>query len=139
MQGRRPSLRQGHVCKTLLDQAVTDEERAPLQTQFEQWDERVTQLWAELTAAVNSALPPTLLVFPDPNAAIYVPSSTDIEIRGRHAERAVAIRLNAAQATAIGTTLIALAAALTDRTDGHVAAILPAIPTAPPGQPIRTA
>jgi len=130
---------QGQVCKTLLDTAGTDAERARLQTSFEQWDHRVTQLWAELTVAVNSALPPTLHALPDPIAPVTMSNNTDIEIRGSLGERAVAIRLTSPQAVAIGTTLIACAAAVTDRAGGRLGTILPPIPAPPSGQPIRPA
>ena len=129
----------GHTCRTLRDQATNDEDRERLQNQFEQWDARVTQLWAELTAAVNSALPPTLYAVPDPIAAVTAPTNTDIDLRGSLGERAVMIRLSTTQAVAIGTTLIAYAAAVTDRADGHVAGILPPLPATPVEQPARTA
>jgi hypothetical protein len=130
---------QGHICKTLLNLADTDAERARLKTQFDQWDRRVEQLWAELTAVVNSALPPTIYALPDPFAPVTTPGNSDVELRGRLGERAVAIRLTGVQAVAVGTTLIACAAAVTDRAGGRLAAILPTIPAVPPGQPIRPA
>jgi hypothetical protein len=130
---------QGHVCKTLLDQADTDVERARLRTSFEYWDRQIPQLWAELTVAVNSALPPTLYALPDPFAPVGTPNDTEIEIRGSLGERAISIRLSTAQAVAIGTTLIACAAAVTDRAGQRLAGILPSIPASPSGQPIRPA
>ena len=130
---------QGNVCKTLLDLADNDTERARLKTQFDHWDRQVSQLWAELTVAVNSALPPTLYALPDPFAPVTTPNNSGIEVCGSLGERAVAIRLTEAQAVAIGTTLIACAAAVTDRTGGRLAGILPSIPASPSGQPIRPA
>jgi hypothetical protein len=127
----------GHVSRTLLDLADNEQERARLKTKIEQWDHRVAQLWAELTVAVNSALPPTLYALPDPFAPVTTPNNTDIELRGSLGERAVAIRLSGAQAVAIGTTLIACAAAVTDRADGRLVSILPPIPASPSNQPIR--
>ena len=130
---------QGMVCKTLLDLADNDVERTRRQGEFERWDRQVSQLWAELTVAVNSTLPPTLYALPDPFAPVITPNNSDIEMRGSLGERAVAIRLSGAQAVAIGTTLIACAAAVTDRTGGRLASILPSIPASPSGQPIRPA
>jgi hypothetical protein len=130
---------QGMVCKTLLDLADNDVERTRRQGEFERWDRQVSQLWAELTVAVNSTLPPTLYALPDPFAPVITPNNSDIEMRGSLGERAVAIKLSGAQAVAIGTTLIACAAAVTDRTGGRLASILPSIPASPSGQPIRPA
>jgi hypothetical protein len=127
----------GNVCKTLLDLADNGVERARRQAEFDEWDRRVSQLWSELTVAVNTALPPTLYALPDPFAPVTTPNDGGIELRGSLGERAVAIRLTEAQAVAIGTTLIACAAAGTDRTGGRLAAILPSIPASPSGQPIR--
>ena len=129
----------GNVSKTLLDLADNDVERIRRKAEFDDWDRRVSQLWAELTAAVNTALPPTLYALPDPFAPVTTPNNSGIEMRGSLGERAVAIRLTEAQAVAIGTTLIACAAAVTDRTGGRLAAILPSIPASPSGQPIRPA
>lgn len=130
---------QGLVCKTLLDQADTDVERFRLRAQFDHWDRRVTDLWAELTATVNAALPPTLYALPDPIASVTTPNNKEIEIRGGLGERSVAIQLTGAQAVAIGTSLIACAAVVTDRAGDRVAGILPSIPASPTGQPIRPA
>lgn len=130
---------QGQICKVYLNEADTDMERARFRTDVDQWDRRVTQLWDELTAAVNSALPPTLYALPDPIAAVATPNNTEVEMHGSLSDRAVVIRLTGAQAVAIGSTLIACAAVVTDRAGDRIAGILPAIPASPTGQPIRPA
>jgi hypothetical protein len=127
----------GHVCRTLLEHASNDAERDRLKTQFAQWDEQVSRLWAELTVAVNSALPPTLYALPDPTAPVSTPNNSDVEVRGSLGQRAVAIRLTCAQAVAIGAALIACATAVTDRSGGRLGTILPPIPASPPGPPVR--
>src|SRR5262245_20355956 len=72
----------GNVCKTLLDLADNDVERIRRQAEFDEWDRRVAKLWAELTAAVNTALPPTLYALPDPFAPVITPNNSGIELRG---------------------------------------------------------
>jgi hypothetical protein len=59
------------------------------------------------------------------------PKHSGVEIRGSLGERAVAIRLTGAQAVAIGTTLIACAAAVTDRAGDRLAAIPSSIAVRP--------
>jgi hypothetical protein len=130
---------QGQICKIYLNEADTDMERARFRTQVDQWDRRVAQLWDELTAIVNSALPPTLYALPDPLAPVVTPNNTDVEIRGSLAEQAVIIELTGGQAVAIGATLIACAAVVTDRAGDRIAGVLPSIPASPTGQPIRPA
>ena len=91
-----PSLRPRHwSARLLLDLANNDVERIRHKAEFEQWDRQVSQLWAELTVAVNSTLPPTLYALPDPFAPVITPNNSDIEMRGSLGERAVAIRLAA--------------------------------------------
>jgi hypothetical protein len=128
---------QGHICRTLLEQADNDAERDHLKTQFDQWEHHVTRLWAELTAAVNSALPPTLYAAPDPTSPVSAPSHSDVEVRGSLGHRTVVIRLTCAQAVAIGTSLIACATVVTDRNGGRLGSILPPVPAKPPGPPAR--
>ena len=128
---------QGNVCKTLLDLADNDMERIRRQAEFDDWDRRVSRLWAELTAAVDTAFAPTLYALPDPFAPVTTPNNSGIEMRGSLDDRVVVIRLSEAQAVAIGTAMIACAAAVTDRSGSRLAGILPTIPASPTGQPIR--
>src|SRR3954471_20469043 len=84
---------QGQICKVYLNEAGTDMERARFRTDVDQWDRRVSQLWEELTGAVNAALPPTLYALPDPIAAVASPNNTGVEMRGSLGDRAVVLRL----------------------------------------------
>ena len=128
---------QGQICKIYLNEADTEMERARFHTEVDQWDRRVNQLWDELTMAVNAALPPTLYALPDPLAPVATPNYTGVEMCGSLGDRAVVIRLTGAQAVAIGSTLIACAAVVTDRAGARIAGILPSVPASPTGQPIR--
>lgn len=126
------------TCRALAHAADLDSDRANLTARAEYWDRQVGQLWANLTAAVNTALPPTLYAGPDPIAPVRVPDHHRVEVRGSLGNgRAVVVRFTGAQAVAVAAAMIA-SAALGAAHLGDATAILPPVPPTPPGPPVRT-
>jgi hypothetical protein len=111
--------------------ADSQAERANLIARADYWDGQVHDQYAQLTVALNSALPPTVYAAPDQFAPVQMPTNRDVEVRGSldNGARAVAIRLTGAQAVAIGAALIACAALGTQHSGGQLGEILPSMPT----------
>lgn len=129
----------GHTATAMAHLAENQAERANLQARAEFWNIQVNDGWNKLTAALNTALPPTLYAAPDPALPVATPNDRHIEVRGSLGQRTVSIRATPAQAVAIGAALIACAAALTQHLGGSLADILPPMPAAPPGPPVHAA
>ena len=127
------------TCRALAHTADLTEERANLNARADYWDLQASELWAKLTAAMNSALPPTVYATADPRGPVRPTNGDEIEVRGSldHGARAVSIRFTAAQAVPVGAALIACAAACTQHGGGRLAEILPPVPTVAPGLPGR--
>ncbi len=126
------------TCRLTAHLAPSEAERANHAARADYWDGQVSDLYARLTAALNSALPPTIYAAPDSHAPVTVPNQHQVEVRGSldGGNRAVSIRLTPAQAVAVGAAMIACAALTTQHTGQRVAEILPALPPSPPGQPV---
>jgi hypothetical protein len=127
------------TCRAMAHVADLDVERANMHARAEYWDAQVSNQHAALTAAINSALPPTVYAGPDPRSPVRLPNEHHIDVCGRidNGARLVAVRFTAAQAAALGTTLIACAAVGTDRLGDDFAAILPVIPESVTVIPVR--
>src|SRR5262249_12303739 len=84
------------------------------------------------TAALNSALPPTIYAAPDLHAPVLLPNEHQVEVRGSlDGNRAVAIRFSPGQAVAVGTAMIGCAAVTAGRTGQRLAARPQPVPPAP--------
>lgn len=125
-----------HTSHTLI--GLTDHygEQANLRARVEYWNSQIQQGWDKITAALNTAMPPTLYAWLDPQLAVTTPNPQQVEIRGRLGERVVSIRMTPAQATIAGAALIACAAAQTQQAGGRLPDLLPPMPPCPPGPPV---
>jgi hypothetical protein len=129
-----------HTCRAMAQLAQSPAERANLAARADYWDAQVSDQYAQLTVALNSALPPTVYAAADQFAPVQMPTNHDIEVRGSldDGARAVAVRFTGAQAVAVGTALIACAALGTQHSGGgRLAEILPPMPPDPPARPAR--
>jgi hypothetical protein len=124
----------GHTCRALAQVTSLDVERAHLNARADFWDHQVSDQYAKLTVALNTALPPTVYAQCDPLAAVRIPTNRDIEVHGSldHGQRAVSIRFTGVQAVAVATAMIACAAL---STGGQLTEILPTVPPSPPDPP----
>src|SRR5438876_11294695 len=88
------------TCRLTAHLATSEAERANHAARADYWDGQVSDLYARLTAALNTALPPTVYAAPDPRAPVTVPNQSQVEVRGSLdcGHRAVSIRLTPAQA-----------------------------------------
>lgn len=125
---------QAEVCRAMAHVADTDTERGSLLTRAEYWDNEVVTLHAALTAALNTAIPPTIYAHPDPQAPVRMlaDQQVGVEVRGslEQGTRAVSIRYTLGQAVTVGTAMIACAAVMQERGGGALTAIVPPIPPA---------
>jgi len=120
-----------------LEVAHLDVAREHLRARAAYWDAHVAAQRAALTAALRSALPPTIYAAPDPLVCVRRPNNREVEVRGSLARsgRGVAIRFTGLQAVAVGAAMIACAAVGTDHAGGGLAEILPPIPPVRPVPP----
>lgn len=118
-----------HTCRTLASVANNEVEAANLNARADFWDAQVSEQYAQVTVAVNSAVPPTVYAACDPHATVRMPTDRSIEVYGTldHGQRAVSITFTGVQAMAVGTAMIACAA-LTG--GGRLAGMLPPVPAA---------
>lgn len=125
------------TCRLTAHLATSEAERANHTARADYWDAQVSDLYAKLTAALNTALPPTVYAAADPFAPVGVPDEHKIEVRGSvdGGNRAVSISFTPAQAVAVGTAMIACAALTAQRTGQRLAEILPPLPAPPPPAP----
>lgn len=124
---------QAEVCRAMAHLADTDTERGSLLTRAEYWDNEVVTLHAALTAALNTAIPPTIYAHPDPQAPVRMlgDQHVGVEVRGSlGGARAVSIRYTLGQAVTVGTAIIACAAVMQERGGDALTAIVPPIPPA---------
>ncbi|MBN1174851.1 MAG: hypothetical protein JXA67_22015 [Micromonosporaceae bacterium] len=129
-----------HTCHSFAQASAHDAERAHLTARAEYWDAQVADRYNRLTAALNSAIPPTVYAALAASGCVRITSDGTIEFRGDSDQttRAVTIRMSPVQAVAAGTTLIACATASVKHLGGHLAEILPSIPPSPPGPVLRS-
>ncbi len=119
------------VCRAMVNTTNRDTERAHLSARADYWKDQVAAQYNKLVAALNTAIPPTIYAVADRLAPVRIPIPSTVEVRGSLGERAVAIRLTDAQAVAIGSALIACAAATDIQHGGNLSAILPPLPPGP--------
>jgi hypothetical protein len=126
-----------HTCRTLARVANHEIEAVNLDARADFWDAQVSDQYAKLTVAVNSAVPPTVYAVCDPHATVRMPDSHSVEVYGTldHGQRAVSITFTGVQAMAVGTAMIACAAL---SSGGRLAGMLPPVPVADsePRQPV---
>lgn len=123
-----------HTCRTLASVANTDVDAANLNARADFWDAQVSDQYAKITVAVNSAVPPTVYAVCDPHATVRMPTDHSIEVYGTldRGHQAVSIRFTGVQAMSVGTAMIACAAL---SSGGRLAEILPPIPASAPEPP----
>ena len=122
---------QAEVCRAMAQLADTDTERGSLLTRAEYWHNEVATQHAALTAALNTAIPPTIYAQPDPHAPVRMlgDQHVGVEVRGSlGGARAVSIRYTLGQAVTVGTAIIACACVMQERGGGPLTAIVPPIP-----------
>ncbi len=122
------------TCRLSAHLATSEAERANHTARADYWDSQVSDLYATLTAALNTALPPTIYAAADPFAPVGVPDGHRVEVRGSidGGNRAVSVSFTPGQAVAVGTAMIACAALAAQGTGQRLAEILPPLPPAPP-------
>ncbi|GAA1025831.1 hypothetical protein GCM10009557_01310 [Virgisporangium ochraceum] len=122
-----------HTCRTLASMANHEAEAAHLNARADFWDAQVSNQYAKLTVAVNSAVPPTVYATCDPHATVRIPDGHAVEVYGTldHGQRAVSITFTGVQAMAVGTAMIACAAL---SSGGRLAQMLPPVPASEPEQ-----
>jgi len=127
------------TCRLTAHLAISEAERANQAARADYWDSQVSGLYAKLTAALNSALPPTIYAAADPFAPVLLPDGHQVEVCGSigGGNRAVSISFAPAQAVAVGTAMIACAALAAQGTGQRLAEILPPLPPSPPAPPVR--
>jgi hypothetical protein len=125
------------ACRVLAQISEAEVDRANMRARADYWNRQLSDQHAALTAAINTAVPPTVYATPDLGMPVRVLDNDTIEVRGTldRGNRTVSVALHPGQASAVGAMLIACAAVTTDRANINLATIVPPIPDNPPKAP----